>query len=44
MVVPTGEADAVLAYLRDKGEPAYHVGEIVEGETGVDLVPAESEG
>jgi phosphoribosylformylglycinamidine cyclo-ligase len=44
LVVPSSEAGGVLDYLLDKGEPAYRVGEIVRGETGVDLMPAEGEG
>lgn len=37
LAVDASIADAVVAYLKEKSEPAYIIGEIIRGEAGVEL-------
>ena len=39
LAVPAGQAEQALAVLKEAGEAAYRVGEVVPGEGGVELVP-----
>ena len=39
LAVPAGQAEQALAVLKEAGEAAYQVGEVVPGEDGVELVP-----
>ncbi|BAF60725.1 MAG: phosphoribosylformylglycinamidine cyclo-ligase [Pelotomaculum sp.] len=38
MVVPAGQAEAVMAYLAAAGEKSYLIGEVAEGESGVNYM------